>query len=377
MDLPPLSVYIHLPWCERKCPYCDFNSHETHTIPVTQYTQALLQDLNEDIQYVESREIVSVFLGGGTPSLFPVEAIEQIIDGLKTTLTLASDCEITMEANPGSAEALKFKGFYAAGVNRLSVGVQSFSDRYLEGLGRVHNGAQAHEAIEHLVSAGFENFNIDLMHGLPGQSAKDAKSDLEQALAYEPTHLSWYQLTLEPNTAFYSSPPELPHEIQLAAIADDGEALLAAHGMRNYEVSAYEKQGNYSRHNMNYWSFGDYLGLGAGAHAKISQPEGDILRFSRLRQPDAYLASHPSKRRCNQRELAPEDRVGEFMLNALRLTAGFTRHTFTDRTGIDYRDVADQIESLVSRDLLEVKNEAIRTTALGRRFLDSVVEEFF
>lgn len=377
MRLPPLSVYIHLPWCERKCPYCDFNSHEKSHVPEADYVQALVEDLQEDLPLVAGREIVSVFIGGGTPSLFSVAAVERLLDQLRATLPLAHNCEITMEANPGSSETEKFAGFQACGVNRLSLGVQSFSDSHLQSLGRVHSAAQAHKAIEQLMDAGFQNFNIDLMHGLPGQTPQEARDDVSQALSYNPPHLSWYQLTIEPNTAFYSAPPKLPEEDSLAMITDTGEALLNDAGMQNYEVSAYQLPRQYSRHNHNYWTFGDYLGLGAGAHAKITRNDGIIERFSRLKQPEAYLAALPQARRCHHRALSTEDRIGEFMLNALRLTAGFSKPTFSARTGIAFSMIAERVESLIHRGLLELDGENLRTTATGRRFLDSVVGEFF
>ncbi|MFK7975998.1 MAG: radical SAM family heme chaperone HemW [Halioglobus sp.] len=377
MTLPPLSVYVHLPWCERKCPYCDFNSHETQSLPEAEYVESILQDLEEDLQFVEGREIVSIFIGGGTPSLFSVEAIEKIVQGIGGRLTLAKECEITMEANPGSAEARKFEGFFASGVNRLSLGVQSFNDAHLGKLGRVHSAAQAHQAIEYLHAAGFENFNLDLMHGLPGQTLNEAEEDLKQALAYKPTHLSWYQLTIEPNTVFYSSAPTLPEELELASIQDSGEALLASHEMHNYEVSAYGRLGEFSRHNINYWSFGDYLGLGAGAHSKITHASGSIRRFSRLKQPESYLRALPTERRSNQRVLTEEDKVGEFMLNALRLTDGFKRDSFESRTGISYSLIAERVDSLVSKNLLDSTQGNVSTTVMGRRFLDTVVEAFF
>lgn len=377
MALPPLSVYIHLPWCERKCPYCDFNSHETKKLPEAQYIQALIQDLEEDLTLVQGREICSVFIGGGTPSLFSVDAIAKILQALSSRLILSDDCEITMEANPGSVEAAKFNGFRTGGVNRISLGIQSFNDEHLQALGRVHNAAQAHLAIDQALGAGFQNINLDLMHGLPGQSPENACEDLQKALNYSPSHLSWYQLTIEPNTAFYSSPPSLPEESLLADIQDAGEALLLSHSMNNYEVSAYAKPQKHSRHNFNYWSFGDYLGLGAGAHAKITHSSGAIERFSRLKQPDSYLCTAPQQRRCNQRLLSERDSVGEFMLNALRLTQGFSKPTFSARTGIDYALIAERVESLIAKELLEIHDTHIRTTALGRRFLDSVVGEFF
>ncbi len=270
MQLPPLGLYIHLPWCERKCPYCDFNSHESSHIPEQRYVEALLADLATDLPLVQGREVDTLFIGGGTPSLFSAAAIAQLLAGIASRVALADSLEATMEANPGSAEADKFAGFAQAGINRLSLGIQSFDDKRLQALGRIHNSDQAHAAIELARTSGFDSFNLDLMHGLPGQSRAGALADLRHAITYQPPHLSWYQLTIEPNTVFHKRPPLLPVEDTLADIQDDGEHLLASEGYNQYEVSAYSTQGFECRHNANYWSFGDYLGIGAGAHGKIT-----------------------------------------------------------------------------------------------------------
>lgn len=377
MTLPPLSLYIHLPWCERKCPYCDFNSHETKLVPEDRYIDSLLADLRADRHYIQQRQVDTLFIGGGTPSLFSVQSIERLMQGLRNSIDLASELEATMEANPGSAEADKFEGFRQAGINRLSLGVQSFQDEQLLALGRVHTADEAHAAIEMIRASGFENFNIDLMHGLPAQNPQGALADLKTALAYKPPHLSWYQLTIEPNTIFHNRPPVLPVEDALAEIQDCGEELLAASGYSQYEVSAYSQANRACRHNLNYWSFGDYLGIGAGAHGKISHTDGRIIRYSKRRQPDAYMSANEAEFTAIQRELDSEERSGEFMLNALRLNQGFSLQQFSATTGLPAQRVEGAIDQLADKKLLIVDGDRVRTTALGRRFLDSVVAEFF
>jgi putative oxygen-independent coproporphyrinogen III oxidase len=377
MPLPPLSLYIHLPWCERKCPYCDFNSHETKHVPEDRYIDSLLEDLRADKHYIAQRKVDTLFIGGGTPSLFSVQSIERLMQGLRNSVDLASELEATMEANPGSAEADKFQGFRAAGINRLSLGVQSFQDEQLQALGRVHSADEAHAAIEMIRSSGFENFNIDLMHGLPAQTPQGALADLKTALAYKPPHLSWYQLTIEPNTVFHNRPPVLPVEDALAEIQDCGEELLAANGCLQYEVSAYSQTDRACRHNLNYWSFGDYLGIGAGAHGKISHTDGRIIRYSKRRQPDAYMSATEADFTASRRELGTDELSGEFMLNALRLNQGFSLQQFSATTGLPAQRVEGTIDQLANKKLLIVDGDQVRTSALGRRFLDSVVAEFF
>lgn len=377
MSLPPLSLYIHLPWCERKCPYCDFNSHETSLVPQDRYIDSLLADLRADKHYIQERSVDTLFIGGGTPSLFSVQSIERLMQGLRDSIDLSSDFEATMEANPGSAEADKFQGFRQAGINRLSLGVQSFQDEQLQALGRVHSADEAHAAIEMVRTSGFENFNIDLMHGLPAQTQQGALADLKTALAYKPPHLSWYQLTIEPNTVFHKRPPVLPVEDALAEIQDCGEALLAANGFTQYEVSAYSRPGRSCRHNLNYWSFGDYLGIGAGAHGKISHTDGRIIRYSKRRQPDAYMSASEANFTASRRELDSEELSGEFMLNALRLNQGFSLRQFSATTGLTAQCVERTIGQLANKRLLIVDGDQVKTSALGRRFLDSVVAEFF
>lgn len=377
MQLPPLGLYIHLPWCERKCPYCDFNSHEAIDIPEMRYVDTLLRDLRVDLSLLQGRTIETLFIGGGTPSLFSTNAIRRLLQGIAALVSLSPTLEATMEANPGSAEADKFAGFRDAGINRLSLGIQSFDDAHLQALGRIHNSDQARAAIEFARAANFDSFNIDLMHGLPGQTPASAEADLRAALAYKPPHLSWYQLTIEPNTVFHKRPPQLPVEDELADIQQYGETSLADAGYGQYEVSAYCQPGFNCRHNLNYWSFGDYLGIGAGAHGKISFPDGRIQRYVKRRQPGEYLASGPGEFTASSRELDQDEIAGEFMLNALRLNEGFTLDMFSTRTGMDTAALEPQLEELCLRELLVRSGDCVRTTDLGRRFLDSVVAEFF
>ncbi len=375
MQLPPLGLYIHLPWCERKCPYCDFNSHEAADIPEQAYIDALLADLRNDLPLARGREVQTLFIGGGTPSLFSAAAIGRLLTGIGDLLPLAADLEATMEANPGSAEAEKFAGFRAAGINRLSLGIQSFDDRCLKALGRVHNSEQAEAAIAMARGAGFNRFNLDLMHGLPGQAPIDALADLRQAIDCAPPHLSWYQLTIEPNTVFYTRPPTLPVEDELAAIQLEGEQLLATAGYRQYEVSAYGRDGDQCRHNLNYWCFGDYLGIGAGAHGKATMADGKVMRYAKTRQPGDYLAANGSYR-VGERAIPSADLVGEFTMNALRLNSGFSLALFEAHTGLAASALQPQLDALTDRDLLAVENGSVRATDLGRRFLDSVIAEF-
>ena len=374
MSLPPLSLYIHLPWCERKFPYCDFNSHESSHVPEQAYITALLQDLDADLAMAAGREIQTLFIGGGTPSLFSAEAISRLLAGIGDRLEMAPDAEATMEANPGSAEADKFLGFRQAGINRLSLGVQSFQDDKLGALGRVHDSKQARAAIEYASAAGFDSFNIDLMHGLPGQTEADAVYDLETAISFHPPHLSWYQLTIEPNTIFNKRPPTLPVEDALADIQDRGELLLENQGYAQYEVSAYSRPELQCQHNLNYWSFGDYLALGAGAHGKITAADGSIRRYAKTRAPQDYLQGKrytASKRVLNQGEL-----IGEFMMFALRLNNGFSTQRFEQVTGLSADQLRPKVQSLADRELLSTDGDNIRATPLGRRFLDSVIAEF-
>ena len=377
MRLPPLSLYIHLPWCERKCPYCDFNSHEAAVVPEAEYVTALIRDLQSDLALVQGRTIETLFIGGGTPSLFSAGALARLLAGIGSLLPLSPALEATMEANPGSAEADKFAAFREAGINRLSLGIQSFDDACLRALGRVHNSDQAHAAIEFTRAAGFASFNIDLMHGLPGQSSDAAEADLRAALACRPPHLSWYQLTIEPNTVFHKRPPTLPLEDELADIQQRGESLLATAGYEQYEVSAYSQAGFSCRHNLNYWSFGDYLGIGAGAHGKVSFPDGRIQRYAKKRQPTEYLAASEQGFTASNHVLAETDVIGEFMLNALRLNDGFNLALFEANTGLDAGRLSEQVLQFKEQGLLLVEDDRIRASELGRRFLDTIVAGFF
>jgi putative oxygen-independent coproporphyrinogen III oxidase len=377
MPLPPLGLYIHLPWCERKCPYCDFNSHETEDVPEDHYIRTLLQDLREDSPMIQGRAVETLFIGGGTPSLFSAEAIQKLMRGIAQLIPLAPTLEATMEANPGSADADKFYAFKDAGINRLSIGIQSFDNAQLQTLGRIHTSDQAYAAIDFARQAGFDSFNLDLMHGLPAQTLLSAKTDLLAAIACKPSHLSWYQLTIEPNTVFHKRPPQLPVEDELADIQQYGEQLLADNGYAQYEVSAYSQEGFNCRHNSNYWSFGDYLGIGAGAHGKISFPDGRIKRYNKRRQPQEYMSVTSQAFVASTRTLHRDEIAGEFMMNALRLNDGFTLPQFASRTGLSYAQLEPQLELLCQRELLVRDRNAVRATDTGRRFLDSVIAEFF
>lgn len=377
MPLPPLGLYIHLPWCERKCPYCDFNSHETEDVPEDHYIRTLLQDLREDSPMIQGRAVETLFIGGGTPSLFSAEAIQKLMRGIAQLIPLAPTLEATMEANPGSADADKFYAFKDAGINRLSLGIQSFDNAQLQTLGRIHTSDQAYAAIDFARQAGFDSFNLDLMHGLPAQTLLSAKTDLLAAIACKPSHLSWYQLTIEANTVFHKRPPQLPVEDELADIQKYGEQLLVDNGFAQYEVSAYSQEGFNCRHNSNYWSFGDYLGIGAGAHGKISFPDGRIKRYNKRRQPQEYMSVTSQAFVASTRTLHRDEIAGEFMMNALRLNDGFTLPQFASRTGLSYAQLEPQLELLCQRELLVRDRNAVRATDTGRRFLDSVIAEFF
>ncbi len=374
-QLPPLALYVHFPWCVRKCPYCDFNSHEAlggpAAIPEQRYLDALRADLDAALPLIWGRSVISVFIGGGTPSLISPQGLERLLSDLRARLPLQADCEITLEANPGTFEAARFSAFRAAGVNRLSLGVQSFSDEALRHLGRVHDREQALRAVE-AVRRDFDNFNLDLMYALPGQTLQAMQNDVEMALAFAPPHLSLYQLTIEPNTVFAKYPPSLPDEDTAAAMHEWLEARMGAAGFDHYEVSAYAQPGHSCRHNLNYWLFGDYLGIGAGAHSKISFP-GRILRQARLRQPDSYIdGALRGRALAESGEVAREDLPFEFMLNALRLTAGFPRRLFAERTGLPLSAIESTLAQAESRGLLAVDLDRIVPTALGRRFLSDL-----
>jgi len=374
MQAPQLGLYVHIPWCERKCPYCDFNSHETQKIPESAYTEALITDLQQETRD-QRRSIQTVFIGGGTPSLFSVSAIQQIMDAVRSA-GLAKDAEVTMEANPGSVETQRLKGYSGAGITRFSLGVQSFNNKCLHALGRVHDSSMARTAAMAARDSGAESYNIDLMHGLPEQDLELGMTDIQQALSLDPHHLSWYQLTLEPNTRFYTNPPPLPSETILGRLEEEGARLLESAGYHRYEVSAWAKTGRECQHNLNYWRFGDYLAIGAGAHGKLSDSHGRIIRYAKTRQPEDYLAEDGITRK-NVRELNAADRKGEFMLNALRLDEGFTSDLFEARTGLEAGQIEATVSQLEDRGLLHRHQGQISTTNLGRRFLDDVVGAFF
>lgn len=374
--LPPLSLYVHIPWCVRKCPYCDFNSHAQHgALPEEEYLAALVADLELDAPAAHGRELTSIFFGGGTPSLLSAAIIERILDTANAYVPFAPGIEITLEANPGTTEQQRFRDFRSAGINRLSLGLQSLDARHLQALGRIHDREQAIAAVQQARRAGFANINLDLMHGLPGQSVGDAAADLQQALALAPEHLSWYQLTIEPNTEFYKRPPVLPEDDTLAAIQERGFELLAAAGFEHYETSAFCQPGRVAKHNANYWTFGDYIGIGAGAHGKLTQPDGSILRTHKTRLPKDYLARGG---RCDRgvEPIEPHALPFEFMMNALRLHRGFPRAQFAERTGLPWSTVAGKVDALVRRGLLRESDDVVAPTPLGQRFLNDVLAEF-
>lgn len=384
--LPPLSLYIHIPWCARKCPYCDFNSHEARgAVPEERYVAALIADLERALPEVWGRRVHSVFFGGGTPSLFSAPAIDAILVAVRARLALAPDAEITLEANPGTVEAGKFRDFRAAGINRLSLGIQSFDPRHLKSLGRIHDGGEARRAIE-IALRNFENMNLDLMYGLPGQTVDEARADIEGALEFAPPHLSCYHLTIEPNTYFHRFPPKLPDDDTTAAMQDAIEARLTAAGYDHYETSAFAKAVTRHsspvtadarcRHNLNYWMFGDYLGIGAGAHSKLSFP-GRIVREARIRHPERYQESAAGGDPIQERhEVRPEEIPFEFMMNALRLNAGFAVALFAERTGLPLTATLRELENAERRGLIERDHARIAPTLLGRRFLNDLLQLF-
>ena len=376
----PLSLYIHLPWCTRKCPYCDFNSHEGFTDSLQQpYVEALLADLDSQQASWRDRPIESIFIGGGTPSLFEGRWLGALLEGILNRTTLPRDVEITLESNPGSVESSRFAEYRAAGVNRLSLGVQSFDDRALNALGRIHSGDEARRALDMVADAGFRRWNIDLMHGLPGQDAQSGAADLTEAVERSAGHISWYQLTIERNTHFWSAPPALPDEGTLESIQQAGEAILADAGLHQYEISAFSRAGEESWHNLNYWRFGDYIGLGAGAHGKISLSDGTIIRTQRTRTPANYLALTKSSPLSPPQSVAisPAEKITEFAMNTLRLKSGVPLSHFTQMTGATVEQLTAEAETAISRGWLEATETGhFVTTPLGYQFLDSIIETF-
>lgn len=374
LSLPPLALYIHIPWCEKKCPYCDFNSHVSTHIPEKDYIDALLRDIESELPYVQGRDIESIFIGGGTPSLFKASSIERLLNGLQQHLTFSANIEITMEANPSSSEQEQFYGLKQAGVNRLSIGVQSFHDQQLRALGRVHCAEEAHQAIQAAQTAGFERINVDIMHGLPQQTVEAALEDLRLAIASGVSHISWYQLTIEKNTAFFRNPPTLPVEDILANTQDLGMELLMQSGFNQYEVSAFSKPGQEARHNLNYWRFGDYLAIGAGAHGKITLAEqGYIIRYSKTRVPKDYLARTHDFLAKAPEPLAENDILFEYLMNGLRLVEGTTIKNFEQSTGFTAEQLKTYCQPMFKRDLLTI-DDKIATTELGFRYLNSALE---
>ncbi|MFA6053456.1 MAG: radical SAM family heme chaperone HemW [Methylobacter sp.] len=375
--MPPLSLYIHIPWCIQKCPYCDFNSHAVKSdTPETEYIAALLNDLAEDIQrYGITRPLSSIFIGGGTPSLFSPESIDRLLRGIEQQLALEDGLETTLEANPGTFESHKFAEFRALGINRLSIGIQSFNDQLLKKLGRVHSAQEAIHAAEIAHQAGFDNFNLDLMFGLPGANPDSSKIDVETAISLKPTHISFYQLTLEPNTWFHKFPPKLPDDEAIFATQKDCQHLLAEHGYQQYEVSAYSKQGLQCRHNLNYWRFGDYLGIGAGAHGKITQalPQ-QIIRSFKPKSPEQYLSN--SHQNGGTDVIAVADLPLEFVMNHLRLKQGFTPETYQATTGLAVETLEPALSACLKQNLLIHKNNHYYCSEEGWNFLDNILEKF-
>lgn len=378
LEIPEsLGLYIHIPWCIKKCPYCDFNSHqsESSNLPEQQYLEALITDFSSEISALDMpRTVSSVFIGGGTPSLLSPEFYAALFAELRSHIDFKIDAEITMEANPGAVEAGHFSGFREVGINRLSIGVQSFSDKALNALGRIHNATDAKRAFSSARIAGFDNINIDLMHGLPGQTLQAGLDDIQQAIALKPEHISWYQLTIEKNTEFYKRPPKLPAEDALHDIATQGGLLLLKNNYQQYEVSAYALKGiKQSEHNKNYWLFGDYLGIGAGAHSKLSKNE-KVMRHWKTRGPTDYMRAN--NQRSGQRIIAPDELPVEFMMNALRLNDGFEKSLFTRRTGLKLSMLENKLQQLQDDGMLEIDGKRVRPSARGRQFLDDLVAQF-
>jgi putative oxygen-independent coproporphyrinogen III oxidase len=375
-SLPPLSLYIHIPWCVRKCPYCDFNSHEARaTVPENEYVDALILDLEQALPLIWGRMIHSIFFGGGTPSIFSPDAIDRILSAVRARVQLTYEAEITLEANPGTVDEARFVGFRDAGVNRLSLGIQSFNSRHLAALGRIHDEAQARSAAENALQT-FERVNLDLMYALPEQTMDEALSDVRMALALGPTHLSCYHLTLEPNTPFYRTPPPLPDDDASAAMQEAIEELLAGADYQHYETSAFAKAGKRCRHNLNYWLFGDYLGIGAGAHSKLSFHDR-IIRQSRYKHPSSYVQKTASGEHIEQeRILGTEDLGFEFMMNALRLTEGFEAPLFEERTGLPLSVVNQPLAEAESKGLITRDVARIAPTLRGQRYLNELLQLF-
>ncbi|MDE8744321.1 radical SAM family heme chaperone HemW [Pectobacterium polaris] len=374
LKLPPLSLYIHIPWCVQKCPYCDFNSHALKgDVPHQEYVDHLLADLDADLPLANGRELHSIFIGGGTPSLLSAEAMQALLDGVRARIPLTADAEITMEANPGTVEADRFSGYQRAGINRISIGVQSFDPQKLTRLGRIHGPDEARRAAHLATGLGLRSFNLDLMHGLPDQSLDEALDDLRQAIALNPPHLSWYQLTIEPNTLFSSRPPTLPDDDALWDIYEQGHALLSEAGYQQYETSAYAKPGYQCQHNLNYWRFGDYLGIGCGAHGKLTFSDGRILRTVKVRHPRGYMQGTYLDK---QHDVANDDRPFEFFMNRFRLLEAAPREDFTAYTGLEEHSIRTQLDQALAQGYLTETATHWQITEHGKLFLNSLLELF-
>lgn len=377
LQLPPLALYVHIPWCVQKCPYCDFNSHaQKQAIPEAEYVSALLDDLSADLAFVAGRTLSSIFIGGGTPSLFSAQAIGQLLAGIQERIPFDDNIEITLEANPGTVEAGRFAGYQSAGVNRFSIGVQSFNPLHLQKLGRIHDPAQAVAAAHQASALKLRSFNLDLMHGLPNQTLEQALDDLRQAIALAPPHLSWYQLTIEPNTAFGARPPRLPEDDTLWEIQERGHELLLAAGYRQYEISAYAKPGFECQHNLNYWRFGDYLGIGCGAHGKLTDPHtGTIHRTVKIKHPKGYL--DPARPYLDQRwQVQPDELPFEYFMNRFRLFEPCPKREFMDRTGLPLTQIASRMQAAIQKELMADDGDVWRVTELGHRYLNVLLEGF-
>lgn len=373
----PLSLYIHFPWCIHKCPYCDFNSHTaSNTLPEEEYIQSLIRDLEQELPHIWGRRLHTIFIGGGTPSLISPEGMQKLLTHIQKLLPVRPNMEITMEANPGTFEQERFAGYLDAGISRLSLGVQSFNPQHLKSLERIHDHNEAHAAFNTSQAVGFNNINLDLMFGLPEQSIEEALQDLQQAIDHQPQHISWYELTLEPNTLFHHSPPALPDPDTVAEMQEQGLALLKKAGYARYEVSAYAKTGKQCQHNLNYWEFGDYIGIGAGAHGKYTQ-DGNVTRYAKVKHPRDYMeAAQNNQARSTSSTLNDQDKLFEFMLNALRLKEGVAKTLLYERTNLDEAFVEPQLASIQEKGLLAMSNDHIVTTEQGWTYLNQTIEEF-
>lgn len=372
--LPSLSLYIHIPWCVQKCPYCDFNSHALKgEVPHQEYVEHLLKDLDESLHLVQGRQLSTIFIGGGTPSLLSSQAMQLLMDGVRERIPLSTGCEVTMEANPGTVEAERFSGYQQAGINRISIGVQSFDAEKLTRLGRIHGPQEAERAAQLATGLGLRSFNLDLMHGLPDQSIEQALYDLRQAIALNPPHLSWYQLTIEPNTLFASRPPKLPDDDDLWDIFEQGDQLLREAGYEQYETSAYAKPGYRCEHNLNYWRFGDYLGIGCGAHGKITLADGKIMRTVKTRHPKGFMRGEYLDK---QFMVADEDKAFEFFMNRFRLLEPCPRQDFVELTGLAEQQVRPALDNAIQAGYLQETAEHWQITAKGKLFLNSLLEAF-